>query len=394
MKYILFFAVLILTAGSSIGQVPQIDYSRTHSSAANKSYKALKENTSAVQTIDYLVMAKKLSFGDDVVPQTRSVKDATLFKSLAPSVVLVMTKDGLGSGSLISSDGFILTNKHVVGDFKQVGIFFKPEKTTQSLTNDSMILGEVVKVDELTDLAIIKVKQVPAGRRPVRFGNDDDIGIGLDVHAIGHPKGEYWTYTKGVISQYRPGFEWKGGENEVTHKANVIQTQTPINPGNSGGPLFLDSGILIGVNSFKNSNAEGLNFAVSVEEVKNFIARKGDRVIKKQVANKPKCEPKVLYDGRTDKNNARLVEYDSTCSGKKNIDFVYPDNVKEPFLARVFRRDASKVDAIIYSYKRDEKWNLSYWDNDFDGTWNTVGLHPNGDLFPASYVSRAEYDKK
>ena len=68
----------------------------------------------------------------------------------------------------------------------------------------------------------------------------------------------------------------------------------------------------------------------------------------------------------------------------------------------VKRRNASIDQAWVISdlaqwlkpYKRDANWNLSYWDNNFDGTWNTVGLHPNGDIFPASYVSRADYDKK
>ena len=99
------------------------------------------------------------------------------------------------------------------------------------------------------------------------------MAIGADVSAIGHPDDQAWTFTKGIISQYRIGFEW------LNHKADVIQTQTPINPGNSGGPLISEFGSLIGVNSFKESKAENLNFSVSVDEVRKFLARNGNRSV-------------------------------------------------------------------------------------------------------------------
>jgi hypothetical protein len=194
-----------------------------------------------------------------------------------------------------------------------------------------------------------------------------------------------------VISQYRSEFEWPG-ENDALHVANVIQTQTPINPGNSGGPLFLDSGVLIGVNSFKSSNSEGLNFAVSIDVVKEFLRRPNDRVVKTSV-KKQKCEVKTLYQGRTEKNDANIEVYDSNCSGRKTIDFVYPDDVKASFIARFYRKSAEKTDGVVFSQDRTNKWDVSYWDNNYDETWSTVGLHPKGELIPNEYISRADYDK-
>lgn len=393
MKYQIFL-LLTLVINGAFGQSGVREYVAQTQTPFGDSYGVLRASLDTLHSSSYFIMSQNLSFGDDVIPANRGIKDAALFRTQAPSVVLILTEDGLGSGSLISADGSILTNRHVVGQNKTVGIFFKPEKDSQKVAKDSLMIGKVIKVDELTDLAIVKVDTIPLGRKPVKFGSEDDIGIGLDVHAIGHPKGEYWTYTKGVISQYRPEFEWKAGDGELTHKANVIQTQTPINPGNSGGPLFLDSGILIGVNSFKNSAAEGLNFAVSIDEVKAFLNRKGDRLIGKFTAQKQKCEPKVVFKGRTEKGNANLESYELNCSGRKNIDFVYPDDVKAPYLARIYRKGPDRFDGIVYSYMRDEKWNLSYWDNNYDNTWSMVGLHPNGELVPASYVSRAEFEKK
>jgi len=386
--------LMIFISSASYGQLDQDKYSFS-SKKSQKNSSSIKLNKELLIYSSYLSMSQKITTGNDVIPDGRSLKDALLFKSQSPSVVLIMTEDGLGSGSLISADGLILTNKHVVGDNKKVGVFFKPDKDTVKILKESLIIGDVVKIDGVADLALVKVKSVPHGRLPVKFGVEDDISIGLDVHAIGHPKGEYWTYTKGVISQYRPDFEWQSGENSPKHKANVIQTQTPINPGNSGGPLFLDSGVLVGVNSFKNSNAESLNYAVSIDEVKEFIKRKGDRVASiAKAKSKEKCDVKVLYDGRTDKNNAKIVVLDTNCSGQKNIDFIFPDDSKEPNLARLYRNNVEKADAIIYSYSRNDKWDLSFWDNDFNNTWTTVGLHPDGDFIPQKYISRAEYDKK
>ena len=149
----------------------------------------------------------------------------------------------------------------------------------------------------------------------------------MDVHAIGHPSGEAWTYTTGVISQYRQGYEWKAEDDPIKHKADIIQTQTPINPGNSGGPLLSDSSSLIGVNSFK-AGGEGLNFAVSVDEVRKFIARSGNRI--RQTSSAPKsdreCKAKEYRNSELKKNDATVVSFDMFCTGKDTGELVTPDD--------------------------------------------------------------------
>src|SRR5690606_14286963 len=126
--------------------------------------------------------------------------------------------------------------------------------------------AKVVKRDGVADLALLQVADVPAGVKPLAVGSAASVQVGADVHAIGHPTGEAWTYTRGVVSQVRKDYAWMD-----EHKATVIQTQTPINPGNSGGPLINDDLEIIGVNSFK-ADGEGLNFAVSADDVKAFLA--------------------------------------------------------------------------------------------------------------------------
>jgi S1-C subfamily serine protease len=206
----------------------------------------------------------------------RSAKDAEIYRRVSPSVVLITTKDGLGSGSLIDVAGSILTNWHVVSGYEYVAAVFKPMEEGKQYTRDEIKRARVIKYDEITDLALLKAVEVPAGRKPLRLGDSSEIAVGMDVHAIGHPTGEAWTYTTGVVSQYRQGYEWQAKGDSIKHRADIIQTQTPINPGNSGGPLVSDSANLVGVNSFK-SGGEGLNFAVSVDEVKKFIVRAGNR---------------------------------------------------------------------------------------------------------------------
>ena len=221
----------------------------------------------------------------EVTGPVRSAKGQQIYRAVSPGVVLIVTKEGFGSGSLLDTAGDILTNWHVVKGYEYVAVVFKPTVEGKEATRDDIKRGQVIKYDEISDLALVKVTEVPPGRTPVKLGDSSEIAVGLDVHAIGHPTGEAWTYTTGVISQYRLAYEWQADSDPIKHKADIIQTQTPINPGNSGGPLLGNSGGLIGVNSFKAAG-ENLNFAVSVDEVKRFIARPGNRIAQNSESHK------------------------------------------------------------------------------------------------------------
>src|SRR5450759_2044283 len=273
----------------------------------------------------------------DRAAKTRSAKDAQIYRTISPSVVLIATKEGLGSGSLVSTSGEVITNWHVVKGYDYVGVVFKPTIEGKEPTRDEIKRGQVIKYDEVADLALVKVSEIPVGRSPIRLGDSSEIAIGSDVHAIGHPTGEAWTYTTGVISQYRQAYEWQSGEEDIKHKADIIQTQTPINPGNSGGPLISDGGTLIGVNSFK-ATGEGLNFAVSVDDVKKFLARSGNRVGKiSNSAKKAECTPKEISRFRNKENNASIIAFDMFCTGKDTGENVIPDKQADAIFLRVDR---------------------------------------------------------
>ncbi len=355
-----------------------------------KSISLFEKSLAQQEKLDAFNKALGISLLPEELPTTRGSNDALLYKKSAPAVVLVVTKEGSGSGAVISNNGKIVTNWHVVGTNKTVGVIFKPIQEGREVTEQDIRIANVVRVDELSDLALLKIDSLPNHIVPLKLAKKSDISVGLDVHAIGHPKGEAWTYTKGIISQYRSNYTWRYGEN-LNHKATVIQTQTPINPGNSGGPLLLDNGLLIGINSFKTPDSDALNFAVSVQEIEKLLNSSSDVGLRNLISKR--CEPKKLFEGRSDKNDADLAHYDTNCDGKMDTVFVLSDDKKEPLMMYLFSKSEKAPNAVILSHRRDSKyWDLSYWDNDLKGGWPLVGLHKNGNSIPYKFVSRKEYE--
>jgi S1-C subfamily serine protease len=111
----------------------------------------------------------------EIASATRSVKDVQIYRAISPSVVLILTKDGLGSGSLIGADGTILTNYHVVRGYDTVVVVYKPTSEGKQPTRDEIKQGQVVKIDEIADLALVKAFDVPSGRVPIRPRRVGDI---------------------------------------------------------------------------------------------------------------------------------------------------------------------------------------------------------------------------
>ncbi|MDN5346721.1 MAG: hypothetical protein PWP65_285 [Clostridia bacterium] len=172
---------------------------------------------------------------------------------------------GLGSGFIISSDGYILTNEHVVNGAKEVKVtvvgFEQPFK------------AKVVGADYDLDLAVLKIE---AGK-PLPFlklGDADKLRVGEWVIAIGNPGGLDHTVTVGVISA-----KGRPIQIEDRHYENLLQTDASINPGNSGGPLLNLKGEVIGINTAVNAAAQGIGFAIpssTVQPVLNDLMTKGE----------------------------------------------------------------------------------------------------------------------
>ncbi|TJX13074.1 trypsin-like serine protease [Tissierella creatinini] len=164
---------------------------------------------------------------------------------------------GVGSGVIIDSNGYILTNSHVVadGNAKEITVLFE---------NGEQVIGSVLWNDATLDLAIVKVN---VNNLPVaELGDSDDLEVGEIAIAIGNPLGLEFerTVTSGIISGLNRSVTV---ENRVVID-NLIQTDASINPGNSGGPLLNGKGQVIGINTAKISSGEGLGFAIPINEVK------------------------------------------------------------------------------------------------------------------------------
>ncbi|PZQ61590.1 MAG: hypothetical protein DI570_11975 [Phenylobacterium zucineum] len=302
----------------------------------------------------------------EALAATRGAAETRVYQQASPAVVMVLTRDGMGSGVLISADGKIVTNLHVVEDNDVVGVVFKPAVEGQALGKSDVRRAKVLRRDAVTDLALIQVEEVPAGVKPLAIGNSTTVQVGADVHAIGHPTGEAWTYTKGIVSQIRRAYPW-AAEDKIPHEATVIQTQTPINPGNSGGPLLDDQLNVIGINSFKG-DGEGLNFAVSAEDVKSFLARTEDRVSHPVAkASASTCEMDVLEEGRTTKPKGKEYLMDEDCDGKPDFLLMIPDSKRDPIVALFDEDGDGKYDTAYYDYGHDEQYEMVLYDTDNDG---------------------------
>jgi S1-C subfamily serine protease len=322
---------------------------------------------------------------DEEAFRTRGPREVGLYKKISPSVVRVYTTDREGSGSYIGSN-LILTNWHVVQGSNEVGVLFKSPQEGVEANPAAMVRAAVIRADLVRDLALLRVASVPPNVRPLELGSAAEIQVGADVSAIGHPNNEPWTYTKGMISQIRRDFSWEA--EGYSHRATVIQTQTPINPGNSGGPLLGDSGKLLGVNSFKDPDAENLNFAVSVEDVSAFLKSPSKGAVPRQ-ASKQSCASRQLYEGRDQGNTGGQVDFDTNCDGKADRLLFIPDDKSKPISALIDSNFDGRTDIEVDDINRDGKWDISFYDTNFDGTFDLKGYHPDGGLAASRYEKYA-----
>jgi len=215
-----------------------------------------------------------------------------VYKSIAPGVAFISTTSysqdwwggvqegkGNGSGSVIDTEGHILTNYHVIENAQKVNVNFG---------GDKVYPAKVIGGDPDTDLAVIKIEAPPSNLTVVPLGDSDKLSVGQKVLAIGNPFGLDRTLTTGVISGLQRPIR---ARNDRPIDA-AIQTDASINPGNSGGPLLDKFGRMIGINSQILSPAGGsvgVGFAIPVNTAK--------RVVPQLIQNGSVSRPKMGLDG-------------------------------------------------------------------------------------------------
>jgi serine protease Do len=172
-----------------------------------------------------------------------------------------------GSGIIISQDGYIVTNQHVIEGANRIAVKLSGVETKPL---NAVLIG----VDKTSDIAVIKIdmKNLPTAK----FGDSSKIRVGDTAIAIGNPLGEEFagSVTQGIISATNRRIEVVDPYTKETTIYKVLQTDAAINPGNSGGPLCNELGEIIGINSIKmgyNQNVEGIGFAISSNEIVNVV---------------------------------------------------------------------------------------------------------------------------
>lgn len=191
-----------------------------------------------------------------------------IYEDNALGVILLVGDKGYGSGVIISTKGYVLTNNHVVENNENLEAILSYQYNLDGY-EEYVHSIEIIKQDKVKDLALIKIIKPRAALKPIKISRKIPA-IGSQVHAIGHPDLEVWTYTTGYISQIRDEYEWSYND-EFEHMANVYQTQTPIAEGNSGGPLLNNHGNLVGINTFGDNENDFQNFSVTVDEIIKFL---------------------------------------------------------------------------------------------------------------------------
>ncbi len=236
-----------------------------------------KPLTYAVSSIDQL-NAPLVRINEQVMPSVvhlrvkREFNSQTLFgegpnpfgnKKLNPQDFPPQIAEMVGSGVIVSSDGYVVTNNHVIANADEIKVL---------LDNNEEYSAKVIGTDKFTDLAVIQFKAKKGSFKVARLGNSDRLRVGEIVLALGSPFGLRKSVTQGIVSA-------KGRKNDIGFGVNYIQTDAAINPGNSGGALVNMKGEVIGINSLilsrsmnrQTAGFQGIGLAIPINLVKKVM---------------------------------------------------------------------------------------------------------------------------
>ena len=238
-------------------------YQKIEISDSNYQAEKVSVSTRYDQTVESELKNNK-NVADVIEEVSKSVCGISKLQSTGSSILSMTTETelGLGTGIIVSSNGYILSNSHVTGE--------KYSTCYITIEDLNTYRGTVVWSDSDLDLSITKIS---ANNLPyVELGTSEKARVGENVYAIGNPIGHEFrkTVTSGIISAVNRTIKLEESD-KTSYMSNLIQTDATINPGNSGGPLIYGDGKVIGINSVKITSAEGIGFAVPIDVVKPVI---------------------------------------------------------------------------------------------------------------------------
>lgn len=306
------------------------------------------------------------SITDIIEEVSHTIVGISKIKDIGSTIFL---KDGankleLGSGIVVSDDGYILTNEHVSGE--------KYSSCFVTLEGGKTYSGNVVWSDSDLDLAIVKIGI--KGIEYAKLGNSEDCKVGSDVYAIGNPIGYEFqrTVTSGIISAVNRIIKIE--ENgKISYMSNLIQTDATINPGNSGGALINDKGEVIGINSVKITSAEGISFAIPINCVKKVIQKFNENGSFEEASIGIFAYDRDIIsyiDNKTNYENGIYVEQISEDSSAKKSDLKEGD-----IITKIDGKDLDKMCDLreyIYEKKPDDAVTLEILRNNKKMTINLV----------------------
>jgi serine protease Do len=291
--------------------------------------------------------------GGAPIAQAQSVDEETnirVYRQASPAVVSVDSDGGSGSGSIVTDDGLVLTNAHVVRRSRVVQV---------RLQDGREFTGDVVGYgDNRLDLAAIRLRGNPTGLPTVPIAPAGSVQVGQSAFAIGNPFGLQGTFTTGIVSRIDPD-------------RNLIQTDAAINPGNSGGPLLNSAGQMIGVNTSiyttgQSGGSIGIGFAIPTSEVLPFIA-----AVRNGNANTTASTPSPRQDREPEsitlnsRVNGRLSERsDVLPDGSYFNSYVFEGRAGQEIAIELFSRE---FDPYLIMFSLDDE---DFYLNDDDSAGN------------------------
>lgn len=389
-KKILFIFILILHFSSAKSEITnksiidsKVKGKETISIAVTpltgkKQIKELKQNVEINKNFLNVIRPKLISKNKNRSPRTKFKGPAEeIFKDYAKSVVFIgnYKKNGSGSGFVINHKGKkIITNWHVIEGSKKVRVWLKPKNLVNErymLDNLDSYEARVIKIDKEKDLALLEIVDMPDDIKPVQFGDFKKVNVGETAFAIGHPGDLIWTFSNGMVSQLRQDYKWKYKNSH--HFADVIQIQVPINPGNSGGPLFNKNKKLIGVNTF-TADGENLNFAVSVNDMIEFLNKPEKKIKDNKYIQKRKKSPTWITrkDNKTKNNNIdkkypNAQKGDMNENGSTDIWFLDENKNGKIDTAVIDANEDGIIETVAFDENENENFEIFLFDDDLDG---------------------------
>ncbi|MBQ8409886.1 MAG: trypsin-like peptidase domain-containing protein [Clostridia bacterium] len=253
-----------------------------------------------------------------------------MLEDVMRSVVIVNTKtstgSGVGTGIILSSDGYIVTNYHVVNGAKTISV--------RIYESDKIYDADLVGFSEIDDIAVLKIKATDL--RAAVFAKSSECRVGEQVYAIGSPEGEDfgWSVTRGIISCADREIKIYDDEGILEKKMYVIQTDASVNPGNSGGPLINVRGEVVGIITLKLSDSAGMGFAIpsdgAVELIQAIVETgSADNVVSSVTSGRPLLgitgvgvEADTWYEPYTDGSQSGIREVEESYA-KENPDTTF-----------------------------------------------------------------------